>query len=100
MYYVIIYKLSNKIDPCFSFDTLNTNRNKFSYCSKANTNSSLRVKIGASILNEFEKFDKYSLPSKGYVNKKRKRISNIKTIICENSKCFHTEYFKKQINML
>ena len=65
------------------------------YCSKANTNSSLRVKIGAAILNTFEDFRKYSLPSKTYVNKKMKRISNINTIIRENTNCLENQDFKQ-----
>ena len=45
----------------------------------------MRVKIVANIISDYQTFDEYKLPKNKSLNKKRKRISNLKIIHCHDT---------------
>ena len=66
---------------CFN-EKQSTYRHNYTYCFKANTNSSIRVKLGADYLDNYKDFNEYQLPSRLYIKKKTMRLESLKTIHC------------------
>ena len=52
----------------------------YTHCYKARTNSSLRVSIGAKVIQNYNVFEEYRLPSTSYLKKKCLRLQSIETI--------------------
>ena len=57
---------------------------KYTHSFKAITTSSMRVKIGAEVINEYTSFDKYKNPKMSSLKNKNKRIMQLEKI---NSYC-------------
>ena len=61
------------------------------------TNSSMRVKIGATVLNDYINFKEYKSPSQSSTAKKRHRLHNLQSIVIETQLLQRNMYKEKII---